>query len=275
MRTSRLLSLAFSLLLLLVAVSSMRAQHCGFCGSSISLIEPRDAATDSVIPGLRITLIDSTGRPRTREVEDWNGHEFTNRRTEAITFWQLSDMPNQGTRLREIDAERRQRLVRNRYAAEYIIHWDRCTGDTVVIEDVDGEANGGYFPTVRVPLDSCPWTSLCSGTHCPWSNRKEYLTWKWGDDAKVVMMGTPRVDPLPMNPPKVMPAIAADVIESLPDLSEFVIDPPVAILPELPVAVAPEIVSSVVLLIGPKATHPSAPVVPPALGPVVPDALLK
>jgi hypothetical protein len=51
------------LALLLSAQQIMQAQHCGYDGAYILVVHPHAANDTTLIPDLKITLLDSVGKP--------------------------------------------------------------------------------------------------------------------------------------------------------------------------------------------------------------------
>gem|GEM_PF-5743798 len=140
-----------ALLLFALLTPAGYAQFC-LCSSerqhysSVTLVEPRDSATGAIIPGLRIAVVRRyTEVPIADDRQNrWNG--------DTLFFRRINDSGRE-------EFGYNYEFLFERYGVFNVR--TRAVIDTVVLEDVDGEANGGRFATVRLPLIDCPSVPLC------------------------------------------------------------------------------------------------------------------
>jgi hypothetical protein len=87
----------FVLILLLFSARQSWAQHCGWDGAYIIIVDVRDSVTGKIIDGLKITLTDSAGKPYT---SDWNLNNYKNyniyQGTDTLQFGQNHKKPKKG-----------------------------------------------------------------------------------------------------------------------------------------------------------------------------------
>ena len=87
--------LSISLLLGLSTIA--KAQHCGWCGCSVIILDVRDSLTNDLISDLDIVLSDSTGKPYTSE---WNLRNY-----KTASIFQHTDTLKFGQNNKIADAE--------------------------------------------------------------------------------------------------------------------------------------------------------------------------
>ena len=136
------------------------AQHCPFDGAGIIAIRPLEESSSTIIPNLRITLLDSV----------YNVVFGTELRdgawvTDTVEFWQN---PQKTTFRGYIDNANPAdgRRIRFPFARDNYV-WvcsDRFPAGRyyVQIEDIDGKENGGAFKTLVLSLRNDDVYTLCS-----------------------------------------------------------------------------------------------------------------
>lgn len=155
----------FSLLLLPLAAlitTGLHAQHCPFDGAAILVLDVHREGDTSTIPGLHITLHNQNDQPLMTE---WWRDDVRERDT--LTFWRNVEettlTSSSGSGFQNYVQHHRYPFARDHYvmvvSAAFPIEQYR-----LVIEDRDGDAGGGSFGTLILPLTPHDLFPLC-GTY--------------------------------------------------------------------------------------------------------------
>jgi hypothetical protein len=133
---------------LMFFAAGLTAQHCPFDATGIIVVNTHSSASSTNIPDLKITLIDSLGKP-------------------VGEFWRN---PDKTTFHGPIDCNHRAEVTKMRfpfakdnYVFVGVIDLLNMS-HTIIIEDTDGPANGGNFKTLVINPESKGMYSLC-GTY--------------------------------------------------------------------------------------------------------------
>jgi hypothetical protein len=153
-----------SLLYLFFFPFLLAAQHCPFDFAYILVLDVHAAGDTSLIPGLRITALDSSGRPILASPYDVSFSGM-----DSLRFWQNPKK----TSHHRIDNENPMNAWRIRFdfaGNNYVFcaygnppfrKKEDLPIRKVLIEDVDGEKNGGRFISSIVDLDVRDFYHLC------------------------------------------------------------------------------------------------------------------
>ena len=135
-----------------------KAQHCPYDNAFISVLKITAAGDTATIDGLRLSLLDSN---KSLIIDDiWNGNDFVE---DTIRMWQN---PPETTFTGYVDNLNplRPEQVRFWFAKDNYVnlnfHQD-CY--YILIEDIDGEENGGEFQDLIVPVREVAYYPLCTG----------------------------------------------------------------------------------------------------------------
>ncbi|HET6992302.1 MAG TPA: hypothetical protein VFJ43_13295 [Bacteroidia bacterium] len=145
---------------LLLFGKQVAAQHCPYDYSNIIVLNIRADSASGIIPGLKITFLDSADIPVM-------GYKFIGGKWTADTlkFWQNAAKT---TMNHYVDNENPLEPEKIRYwfaNDNYVLvvgneyHNQKCK---IRIEDIDGEKNGGSFRTTIVPVSSADIYPLCT-----------------------------------------------------------------------------------------------------------------
>ena len=141
------------------------AQHCEYDFAAIIVVKPTTGSSDSLIKGLQITLLDSTGKIY-KEV--WHN--------DTLFFWQN---PERTTQTGYIDNNNplRPEKIRFPFAKNnYVVVCDRQIAYAkmkIKIEDTDGIKNGGEFLTQVISIKPEDVFPLCT-EHSDWKRNKDF-----------------------------------------------------------------------------------------------------
>ena len=140
------------LLLGLLSGNLLLAQHCGYDGTSLIVVRPHAANDSTVIPDLRITLLDRTNLPW-----NFNGRPVPPfiRNNDRTAF----DAPGVNHRPRR-DEELLFPFAKENYVLVIPRGMD-LTGWKVLVQDFNGEPYGACFAQTVVPLDRFDGYPLC------------------------------------------------------------------------------------------------------------------
>lgn len=135
----------FVLVALFVWTAGAWAQHCPFDGTAILVVDVRDAETREQIRELRLTIVDEDGRLVLQKSQAHIGSEFTE---VPLVFYRNPARTAPDWRPYEFEK------IRYGFAGDsYILPLARYRGSEVrmiKVEDIDGEANGGYHCGIHV-----------------------------------------------------------------------------------------------------------------------------
>lgn len=156
------------------------AQVCPYAQLNAFTLHIHTQKSKKKIPGLRVYLLDGYNRPLTNTILIQDGAEGTRIITDTIDFWETPDT----SRLADM-----QRLTGNglmgaerNYAVTVKSCYNYATAPTscpiykALIVDVDGNANGGYFPPKIIYLPYALSVNICATrfhTHLPKGIRNE------------------------------------------------------------------------------------------------------
>lgn len=143
-------------LILLMAVcflAEAKAQHCGWDFTDLIMVDVMRKGGEGTIGGLKVTLVDAWGKCVSTHTDT------------CLQFVQNIPTDN-----KQIPHVRQEHLKYKRPSfffmqEQYVmLVYTRIKGGNffVKIEDIDGEANGGYFETVLFPVKEENFFSLCS-----------------------------------------------------------------------------------------------------------------
>jgi hypothetical protein len=143
------------------------AQHCPWDGADIMVICIKASPSDTVsINNLKVTVTDSTGNPCFYPYF-FNGKEDSVR---MIAFQNVIDpdcIPNRIPKTKDI---RCYWFAKSNYVIASACYMFGVKGIQIIIEDIDGDANGGFFEKKVVPLDKQFAYHLCTN----------YSNWNYG-----------------------------------------------------------------------------------------------
>lgn len=162
------------LLLALLGMSSLPAQHCPYDGVYILVVDVHAVADSQTIPQLRLTLWDSLGRPAMRSY--WVPEQLQ-WREDTLAFWinPPSSSPKGG--IDPLDFLQPQKthfwFAEDHYV---LVCGSKFEGYTLKVEDIDGLENGGSFRTAQIPLQRDDAYSLCTGrSHWRWHQAPSFV----------------------------------------------------------------------------------------------------
>ena len=141
------------------------AQHCEYDFEAIIVVNPTADSSDSLIKGIQITLLDSTGKIYK---EIWHN--------DTLFFWQN---PERTTQTGYIDNNNPMHPEKIRFSFaknNYVVVCDRqitYAKMKIKIEDTDGAKNGGEFLTQVISIKPEDVFPLCSG-HSDWNSNKDF-----------------------------------------------------------------------------------------------------
>jgi len=122
------------------------SQHCGYDHSALIGIRPMHK-DGQIINGLRITLVDAQGKPVIVSKSIYKRDKYVSSYNDTAEFWR-NPIPTKEDHMSIREEEKRHFLQAGQ---DYIIitgsYGRNEKGRYVRIEDIDGEANGGYFNT--------------------------------------------------------------------------------------------------------------------------------
>lgn len=158
-----MLSLGSSVALgfILLAAAGAWAQHCPFDGSSILVVEVKDAETQARIEGLRLTIVDQNGDLVVQETQERIGSEYI-----EIPLVFIANPPRTDPNWEPYQFKK----IRYSFAGDnYILPLRRHQKDEIYvikIEDIDGEENGSYPCSIRV-VQFSDYFPLCGNVGWP------------------------------------------------------------------------------------------------------------
>ena len=144
----------FFLLLLLSVQQIVQAQHCGYDGAYILVIHPHAQNDTTLIPNLKITLLDSVGKPIIT-TQTWDGHKYI---PDTSTF-RLNPQTNA-----DLGKPNYLSIMRFWFAKNNYVCYLFCqpAPAKIKIEDTDGEKNRGNFKTQIININQSNFFPLCS-----------------------------------------------------------------------------------------------------------------
>ncbi len=156
----------YFLFLLLISFSTNaqdlgQAQHCGFDFTSYLVLSVHEEGTKENTKGLKLSLVDLQGNPiiNTNNQYSWKD----NNKELIFSFNYRIDENNQ--RLEKIPEGAKERwffpYAKDNYFLS-VINGLPADQLKVKIEDIDGEANGGFFETLLVEISYFDLFVLCS-----------------------------------------------------------------------------------------------------------------
>lgn len=155
-----------------VAVTGLKAQHCGWDNSNIIIVDVRDIQTGNIINGLELILADSKGKPYTSE---WNINDRVSfiPRSDTLKFGQ--NVRSKGQKFSEVwgpfpfgEGYYMLRVYYNNYP-----EFNKKGTDQIIIRDIDGNRNLGDFETAYVTFSPQNIVPLCMDT--PIWHRKGFV----------------------------------------------------------------------------------------------------
>lgn len=153
----------FALLIFVIALlinTGLFAQHCGYDHSALIGIRPIHADCQ-IINGLRITLIDIQGKPIIVSKSIYKRDKYVSSYKDTAEFWR-NPIPTKKDHMSIREEEKRHFIQAGQ---DYIIitgsHGRSEKGRYVKIEDIDGEANGGFFNTKIISVKPEHIQALC------------------------------------------------------------------------------------------------------------------
>lgn len=151
----------FSIVFLLLSAHWASAQHCGYCNGSIQVFYIHDESDSEPISGLKVYLLDSLDKPVLSHFFDQKTREY-----KMDTFFLYQ---NPSTRKNPVEKVLfnpvNSRQTEFWFAQDnYIFYPNHEAYDAVkiVVEDIDGNKNGGKFKTKEFDFHGQPFYPLCT-----------------------------------------------------------------------------------------------------------------
>lgn len=146
---------------------SLKAQHCGYCGAGIIVLNIKAKNGEKVIPNLQITVLDSLGNTIMKE------QRIDEKQLDLpLYFWQNIPRIKYG----ELDNEYPPHFGGERFwfaKDNYVLEINMLDFENkklqVKIEDIDGNKNDGYFESQIVDLGLQDLYHLCT-YHSDWTS---------------------------------------------------------------------------------------------------------
>jgi hypothetical protein len=138
----------------------VNAQHCAYDLTSLIGVRPVDSK-QQIIKGLRITLIDGIGQPIIINRSIYKKEQYLRSEQDTAEFWRNLPRPASGKHFQP--DERKRHFIQA--GDDYIIltgsRGRAEKGRLILIEDIDGAANGGPYQSEVVFADSSQVQALC------------------------------------------------------------------------------------------------------------------
>ncbi len=132
------------LVLFLFSYYSSIAQHCGYDHTALIGVRPLDQ-NNQLIKGLRIIMLNENGTPLLVSKEIFKNSQYINSYIDTAEFWQNpSPTTTDHLKIRE-EYKRHFMQAGQDYILLTVNKGREEKGRYIIIEDIDGEANGGKF----------------------------------------------------------------------------------------------------------------------------------
>jgi hypothetical protein len=144
-----------SIIILLGLFTTAKAQHCGWCGCSVIVLDVRESLTNEIIYDLDIILTDSTGKPYTSE---WNLRNYKRtliyQNTDTLIFGQNNKIADSEVDNIPFGIDRYMLLVYGNYPNLF-----ESETDKIFIKDPKGR-----YESISIILDQNKVGSMCTSS---------------------------------------------------------------------------------------------------------------